>query len=577
MARMIPNLTGDQLSTVKSRAEARFYEVCRDQLSSELVVIHSAGWLYKDARGRLKEGEADFIIFIPTAGIYIVEVKGGGITLDPSNGKWASKDRNGYQHEIKDPFRQASSERHSLLDQLNGCAEWRQWKGARVSIGHSVFFPDIADSVNLVSPERPRELIGTSVDLKNLSLWLDRLIKFWRQDGETPLGSQGIKILERFLTKPIDVRPVFAATIDAAEVQRIRLTTNQAKVLRIIGGRTRAVISGGAGTGKTLIAVEKAKNFAGQGLKTLLLCYNRPLADSLALLLQDQPLLAVLDFHQLCDRRIRQAKGSTGRDLLKEASEAYPGNSSAHLYGVQMPYALALSNELLDEKFDAIVIDEAQDFSDEYWFGVEELLKDLEKSYLYIFIDENQEIYKRHGNLPVSEAPYHLTSNCRNTAPIHRLAYSFYSGEMIDDPELQGPEVQLLAVDGNDSQSEEILKILSTWISDDAIHPKDIVVLIAGRDKESSFQCLSSKAGDYGIRTVFGNHGRRSNQILVDSVHRFKGLESNAVVLWLGNQVMEGNERELIYVGISRAKSLLTIVGSSDIVRLLKRRSLETL
>jgi hypothetical protein len=79
----------------------------------------------------------------------------------------------------------------------------------------------------------------------------------------------------------------------------------------------------------------------------------------LALALQDQPLLAVLDFHQLCDRRIRQAKGSTGRDLLKEASEAYPGNSSAHLYGIQMPYALALSNELLDEKFDAIVIDEA--------------------------------------------------------------------------------------------------------------------------------------------------------------------------------------------------------------------------
>jgi hypothetical protein len=574
MARMIPDLTGDELSAVKSRAEARFYEACRDQLSSDLVVIHSAAWLYKDARGRIKEGEADFIILTPNAGVYVVEVKGGGIALNPANGKWSSKDRDGHQHEIKDPFRQASNERHSLLDQLNGSSEWRQWKGERVSLGHSVFFPDIADSVKIVAPERPRELIGTSVDMKNLTLWLDRLIKFWRQNGETPLGSQGIKILERFLTKPIDVRPAFAATIDAAEVQRIRLTSNQAKVLRIIGGRTRAVISGGAGTGKTLIAVEKAKHFASIGLKTLLLCYNRPLADSLALALQDQPLLAVLDFHQLCDRRIRQAKGSSGRDLLKEASEAYPGNSSAHLYGVQMPYALALSNELLDEKFDAIVIDEAQDFSDEYWFGIEELLKDSEKSHLYIFIDQNQEIYKRHGNLPVSEAPYYLTSNCRNTVPIHKLAYSFYKGEMIDDPELQGPDVQLSAADGDDNQSEEVLKILSMWISDDAIHPKDIVVLIAGRDKESSFHNLSSNADGHGIKVVFGNHGRRLNQILVDSVHRYKGLESNAVILWLGDQVLESNERELIYVGISRAKSLLTIVASSNVVSLLKQRSL---
>ena len=161
MARMIPLLSGDDLSAVKSRAETRFYEACRDQLSSDIVVIHSVAWLYKDARGRLKEGEADFIILTPNAGIYVVEVKGGGIALDPTNGKWYSNDRDGHQHEIKDPFRQASSERHSLIDQLNGSSEWQQWKGERVSLGHSVFFPDIADSASIVGSERPRELIGT--------------------------------------------------------------------------------------------------------------------------------------------------------------------------------------------------------------------------------------------------------------------------------------------------------------------------------------------------------------------------------------------------------------------------------
>jgi superfamily I DNA/RNA helicase len=75
---------------------------------------------------------------------------------------------------------------------------------------------------------------------------------------------------------------------------------------------------------------------------------------------------------------------STGRNLLAEAQDAYPGDSVKHQFDVQMPYALALSNELLEEKFDAIVVDEAQDFSDEYWFAIEELLRD-EVSASFIF------------------------------------------------------------------------------------------------------------------------------------------------------------------------------------------------
>jgi hypothetical protein len=89
-----------------------------------------------------------------------------------------------------------------------------------------------------------------------------------------------------------------------------------------------------------------------------------------------------------------------------------------------MPYALALSNEVLEDKFDAIVVDEAQDFSDEYWFAVEELLRNQDAGYLYIFIDENQALYPRHYNLPVADEPYFLTSNCRNTAQYMRLAIS---------------------------------------------------------------------------------------------------------------------------------------------------------
>lgn len=95
--------------------------------------------------------------------------------------------------------------------------------------------------------------------------------------------------------------------------------------------------------------------------------------------------------------------------------EVYPGSSDQHRFDVQMPYALALSAYFLEDRFDAVVADEAQDFSDEYWLGVEMLLRDQENGHLYIFIDENQALYPRKAKLPAEDELFYLTNNCRNT------------------------------------------------------------------------------------------------------------------------------------------------------------------
>ena len=72
MARMIPQLNEQQLKAFPSRAEARFYEACRDGLHESLVVIYSANWLYRDVRGWLSEGEADFTVLSPHSGVLVV-------------------------------------------------------------------------------------------------------------------------------------------------------------------------------------------------------------------------------------------------------------------------------------------------------------------------------------------------------------------------------------------------------------------------------------------------------------------------------------------------------------------------
>jgi superfamily I DNA and RNA helicase len=155
------------------------------------------------------------------------------------------------------------------------------------------------------------------------------------------------------------------------EIIRIRLTEQQARLLRALGTRKRAAICGGAGTGKTLLAVERAKSLARLGAKTLLLCYNRGLADHLKVVTEGISNLHPMSFHQLCDWRIRVVSSEQGRDLLSEARQTYPDEDC---FDVQLPLALALSTEASNFRYDAVVVDEGQDFRDEFWFPLTCLL-----------------------------------------------------------------------------------------------------------------------------------------------------------------------------------------------------------
>ena len=559
MARMIPTLTVEQLRGLKSQAEARFYEECRRQLPDDVLVIYSANWVFRNGKGWLLEGEADFVIAVPQSGVFAIEVKGGGVSFEAPTGRWQSIDRRGDKHDIKDPFRQASGERHAIKDQLLGHALWRRWRGTRLTLGHAVVLPDIDDARPLLAPDRQRPTIAVTADVLALGPWLDQLLAFWTQANDDPLGRQGVQLVEEIYSSSVEVRPALRALLDAAEQTRIRLTTNQAKVLRVLGGRKRAVISGGAGTGKTLIAVHKARLLAETVENVLLLCYNRPLAVALAQGLADQPRVTVLNFHQLCDRRIGEARRA-GRDVMAEAIEAFPGSSQKYAFEVQMPYALALANELLGGAFDAIVIDEAQDFSDDYWFALEELLNDEEEGALYLFLDENQALYRKHANLPVADEPFPLLANCRNTIPIHRMGYAFYKGETIDDPDLPGDDVIRAAVESDSQQAVAIANIVRQLLAE-AVPPEDIAVLLAKRPKVHLYDLLQKQKLPAATWSVEVPGQRRA--VLIDTVGRFKGLEASVVILWVGEELVNEGLQEYLYVGVTRAKTLLYLVGSS--------------
>lgn len=562
MAHMVPTLDDITLQQVRSVAERNVYKALRDSLGDKVLVVHSLELIAKREGSAPTDAEADFVIFDPFRGFLVIEVKGGGITYDGTERQWWSVDRLGIRHEIHDPFRQSKNAKHEILRNLKTSKAWGPSGMPRVLMGHAVIFPDLQDVKTLAGPERPIAIIGSNAMLQNASVWLDSAFEYWSKDNTSwqPLGTKGLGVVESVFCQKVVVNMPLALTIEREYQRQIELTVRQGRILRSLRHRYRAAIAGGAGTGKTLIALQHAKSLASQGLKTLLVCYNRALADFLKRQAEDTPNLHAMNFHQLCDWRIKDVTASSGKNLMGEAQNSYPGRS---LFDVQMPFALARSTELDDFRYQAIVVDEGQDFGDEYWMPIEMLLSDESDSPLFIFFDPNQSVYRMSSTFPIQEAPFYLTENCRNTRHIHAIAYQYYSGDEVDPPDLDGAPPQLIEATGLDQQAKKIKALVSDLISKEKVSSQDIAVLVFSEHKNEYYKALQGLGNPVGANWSFEILWKQST-VLVDTARRFKGLEAGIIVLWGLEQANCESDRELLYVSLSRARSRLFLVGSRD-------------
>lgn len=558
MARMIPELSPEELEDIQSAAERNLYIKFKKELDDHYLVMFQPRWILKKVTEKAHDGEVDFLIAHPDFGIFTLEVKGGGIGSEA--GKWFSIDRNGEKHTIRNPFTQALNAKYAIKRKF----EERSRSGAnfnKCSFGHAVFFPDVKSGEIFRSPDTPTEIIGTFASLTDLNSWARGILRFWENPSDTSLGKVGIDFLSEQLMPSIRAEVVFAATLNRMEEKRFKLTNNQMQILDFLSSRRRVAICGGAGTGKTILAIEKAKRLASDGFRTLLTCYNRPLSDWIASELKDFPNIVVSNFDRLADYFVSIADMKLKKDCLNQAKSTYPG---ADLWRVQMPAAMMFALEYIDERFDAIVVDEAQDFPDEYWFPLEFLLEDAKTSPFYIFYDVHQNLYQRSLQFPIDDSPFELTSNCRNTTQIHDFAYRNYAGPRVNQPDLIGNPVQFVSAANHEKQFEKLTKLIVEMITKKGINSSQIAVLVGdGMNKHSKYEMIKRFTLPNGNSWSIEN-GFKANHILVDTVKRFKGLESDIVIVW-GLPDIQGKDRqEVLYVGSSRARSELIIVTDQE-------------
>lgn len=555
MAKMIPVLSVQELEEIQSPAERMLYELFRKNLDDQFLVIFQPRWILKKETAKAHDGEIDFLIAHPEFGAFTLEVKGGGIRTDA--GKWFSIDRHGTQHEIRNPFTQSMNAKYSIKRKI----EENSRSGAnlaRSTFGHAVFFPDVKSSQLFGSPDTPPEIIGSFASIEDLNSWTRKVFNFWASPDALPMSRAGVELLSELLMPTIRAEIVLAASLGSIEEKRFKLTSNQMQILDFLSSRRRVSICGGAGTGKTILAMEKAKRLASDGFRTLLTCYNRPLSDWIASELRDYPNIVVSNFDRVSDHFVSIADEKLNKNCLNQAKATYPGGD---LWQVLMPAAMTYALEYIDERFDAIVVDEAQDFPDEYWFPLEFLLVDAGNSPFYIFYDVHQNLYQRSLQFPIEESPFELSSNCRNTLQIHDFAYRYYSGPDVRQPDMSGNPVQLIAETSTEKQYGKLTNALVEILTKKSIKPSQVAVLIGDNfNKRAKYEMLSQFNLPNGISWSIEN-GFKPNHLLVDTVKRFKGLEADIVIVW-GLPERESNElREVLYVGASRAKSELIFVS----------------
>jgi superfamily I DNA and RNA helicase len=244
---------------------------------------------------------------------------------------------------------------------------------------------------------------------------------------------------------------------------------------------------------------------------------------------------------------------------MAQARTEHPGGDE---YDQLMPVALANAVYGLGPVYDAIIVDEAQDFGDEYWMPIEMLLTDLESGLLYVFIDENQDVYSRSGQIPVKSEPIVLDRNCRTSAAIHRAAYRHYRGTEVVPSDIEGVPVEIVTAGDTDRQAKSVCAIIIRLVAEERIPPHHIAVLICDHENKAIYERALKRFPVPSTVSLQHLEDYREGSLTVDTVRRFKGLERPVIILWGFDSSDPERDREILYVGMSRATSVLYLVGS---------------
>ena len=305
----------------------------------------------------------------------------------------------------KSPDRQATEATHCLLDKLS-----KELRNANVD--WALCFPQCSMVDGATPIGVPLNRIFDESSLTKVTSEFPKLEKevrsIFRKKGMTP--KEAHDFVER-LTRSIGFVQILGVRIAREAEQLIQVTEEQCEALADLEINPRMIVHGSAGTGKTILAQELAKRFEANGRTVLLLFYNKGIAAKVRSAFEKKSRVTVSTFSSFAKR-------------LVEANDPQwweaQTNKNDEFWHLVLPAKLLDIGEAKQPKFDAVIVDEGQDFKPEWYEYLQTLLKSGTESHFSVFLDEHQDIFGHWKHFPCVPPPAKkvLTKNCRNTKSI---------------------------------------------------------------------------------------------------------------------------------------------------------------
>ena len=522
-----------------SNAERKVYEALKRGLPKGWHAWHS---LRLRSRITGQPDETDFVIADPSKpSLLILEIKGG--VIEVSDGRWL---QNGHAMDSP-PINQAFDFRSNLIDR------YRDHKIHSPKIGCAVCFPDV-----LFEKGPPGDdLRGVVIGEKELPYLEDILPLVMAQAVPDPWptsNNRWLHALHEFWGETWVPEICLGSRVQLDEEKRLRLDHFQLEIMESHEDNDRLLIQGGAGTGKTLLAMETAQREASKGKRVLLLCFTEALAA----------------FLRECLKKSNVEVGAVKHFAMHLLGETSPGKqlSKTMDYWEEVTLRAAVDAVPSEKKrWDTVILDEGQDFSGNDFELAGECVRPEGK--LWIFADQGQAFWPDRllNSEMVRGFPKCKLKKPYRCHPAIQHLDDCYSGHCEPDQKLLQKGLKEGAIGIVTSSEERLLKQIEKEIKrllGGGLKPGDIAVLsLRGRGSEEG---ITHRREIGGHPIVLATDPQAGENIICDTFLRFKGLERPAVIVTDLRLVSNRYEKRM-HIAVSRALSLLRIVGVEGEIR----------
>ncbi len=512
-----------------SKAEKRVFDRLRtafedNNASPPLVAYHS---LNLPRHERQRFGEIDFLL-CGRDGIFVIEVKGGRVEC--RQGVWRTTDRHGQTHRLKNsPFRQAENGLHGLMKKLESA--FPRYQLDTFTIGYGVVFPDCA--LEASGAEWDAETMADAQTFRDFQAWLATLFRYWQKKSFHKARPEAslIAAVQKYLRPEFEAVVPLHVLVDQSEERIARLTEDQMAMVDVVQANARVMCFGGAGTGKTFLALEVARRWTAEGLQVALACHSAWLKRYLETRFQMERLVV-----------------TTARAI-----------------------GTAARRSLID-KFDGIIVDEGQDLLEmDILDTLDRFLKGGLSNGRWVFFHDVNNQANLFGNMDLDALSYlnslgpvriPLNTNCRNTLNILEKIKKDLGADMGVRGAGQGPDIREKTAKTAEEAAILLKEEITVLLHHGGLSPGEIT-LVSSRSYEDSvvsllpakIQNMICELDQYSLRSF------PPRKISYVKIADFKGLENKAViVLDLPKPEAEKDRVPFHYVAMSRPRDILSLI-----------------